>query len=449
MMKTLNVSTTRLCALTALLFGQAAGFTRGDDQIVKFVADYEKEIMPEGVDWKEVGPDARAATLEFLAAQTKGNFEKIRTLKCSAQVHMMQWLSSDHIKSNYADRFPKKDYSDMYQTFDYTINVVIDQGQNAVFRDKVTSKMAFKRANGMGDLVKITGVEPNDNRSVVTNKSFIYFNPNRVTPSFHMLPPRPEAQNKRAAYCVPVAESQNQENGDLMDPRAYFGFDERTKFWGGPTLIAQALKGQGDAKKEVEARLDLGQGRNAAGEWFLVRFRFPTNTSDGTTLIATSVWSSHYGFNPTGYVAYKLKDGVSQRDARIDFRWEKIQGVFMPAVVKEILFTRLGGKLSYERQVKFSDYNLNSTLDPNQFGYSALGLRDGDLILNNIENVAYTYDDRTKGPLKLAAYGDSHVPEHRPLVSRSWPLFFAITGVAAVAAVAWYVRKFHSSQGKS
>jgi hypothetical protein len=47
---------------------------------------------------------------------------------------------------------------------------------------------------------------------------------------------------------------------------------------------------------------------------------------------------------------------------------------------------------------------LNQPIPPAQFSFSALGLGDGDLIMNNIEKVAYQF---TSGkPIRFSAYGE-------------------------------------------
>jgi len=72
-----------------------------------------------------------------------------------------------------------------------------------------------------------------------------------------------------------------------------------------------------------------------------------------------------------------------------------------------VIYGAPGGGLSNEQQTALKDCALNQPLNPGQFDYRGLDLKDGDLILNQMERVAYIIKNGEK--VKLANFGDRSV----------------------------------------
>src|SRR5262249_38375805 len=75
--------------------------------------------------------------------------------------------------------------------------------------------------------------------------------------------------------------------------------------------------------------------------------------------------------------------------------------------IKESVYRSPGGALSKEQTTRLKDCALNRQLSPHQFDERGLGLKDGDLVLNHLERVAYIFEGG--GPVKLANFGEGSV----------------------------------------
>ena len=85
--------------------------------------------------------------------------------------------------------------------------------------------------------------------------------------------------------------------------------------------------------------------------------------------------------------------------------WTKIDGIYVPSKILEAGYAVAGEDPTREREAKLADCVLNQALDPHQFDPTALGLADGDLIID--EASGETDIVRTGGPsLKPAHFVD-------------------------------------------
>jgi Tol biopolymer transport system component len=94
-------------------------------------------------------------------------------------------------------------------------------------------------------------------------------------------------------------------------------------------------------------------------------------------------------------------------DAKTEWQWKLIDGVYMPSTIKEWTFHAADNQPSKEQTTRLTECALNQPLGPHQFDEQGLGMSDGDLVLNHLERVAYII----KGgePVKLANFGEGSV----------------------------------------
>ncbi len=360
---------------------------------------------PQDLTWTDIPPAERLRVLEQLAAQSRGNYEKVKTWQGIYSYVLRQYLDERFVAETLpgARPAPAGKVEPLMQEFDSVMTFAIDIGADAIYRDLETSRMRFLRV-GTDEEVKIPNVGPADHRSIVTPEVYLVFNPKeRSTSGF--LPDHPEAQRKRRAERFPVREARSREGGTL-DPRAFFKFDPGNSFWTGLELYARAFRGDlgAEQKDVVERRLKVGQADGPGGRWYRDQMGF-TNPG-GSMLWVTTLWSPQAGYNPVRMVR-TLDRPDGKPESKIEWRWKVIDGVYVPSTIKESVYRTPGGELSKEQLTRLKECALNRPLGPHQFDERGLGLSDGDLILNHLERVAYII----KGgePVKLANFGDRSV----------------------------------------
>ena len=255
---------------------------------------------PHGLAWTDVPPIERQQIIELLAAQSKGNYDKIKTWQGSYSYVLRQHLNEQFVAQLLAGTpAPQVKTEPLMQEFDSVLSFAIDVASDAIYRDVETSRMRFLTIETDQE-VKIPNVGAADYRSVVTPEVYLVFHPkDRATSAF--LPDHPDAQNKRRAERFPVREARMREGGTL-DPRAFFKFDPGNSFWTGFELYARAFHGDfgAEQKRVVEQRLKIGQADGPGGRWYRDQMGF--GNPGGPMLWVTTIWSPQAGYNPVSMV---------------------------------------------------------------------------------------------------------------------------------------------------
>jgi hypothetical protein len=365
---------------------------------------------PRDLAWAVVAPAERLRVIGLLAEQSRGNFEKIKTWQGVYAYQVRQRLEEKFVAQIRAGaaaagnqppaRVPA---GALLQEFDSTLTFDVDTAADAIYREIETSRMRFLKP-GTDEEVTIPNLGTDDHRSVLTPDAYVFFRPKqRWTSAF--LPDHPDAQRKPIAERFPVKEAQFRESG-APDPRTFFKFDPANFFWTGLELEARVLKGEVwfGGKKALEERLELGQADGPGGKWY--RHRMGYDGGPGRMLWVTTLWSPQAGYNPVRSVsALGQPDGMAQ--TTIEWQWKSIDGIYVPASIKESNHLMPAGELSRGYDAVLTRSTLNRPLGPHQFDERGLGLGEGDLVLNHLERVAYII----KGgePVKLANFGEGSV----------------------------------------
>ena len=359
------------------------------------------ELIPNDLKWTDVAPDQRLQTLDYIAGQTRINFEQIRTWKGTYAYKAGQLLSGNQVPPVFKNGLPMQNVGALLQEFDCRMDFAIDMASGNVYRDKRTSAMNFVNP-GTKEVVDIPNAGAFDSRSIVTKEQYIYFDPyERAT--YGYLQHLPEAHNKRMARRSDLRRAMNSHFGDMMDPRLFFTFDTGNKSWLHLELIAGALSGKnGDkTRRMVEERFSLAQADGPGGRWYCHQQWF--DMGKGPTLWSTAFWSPRAGFNPVGYVTtFDKPDG--KVSTKVEWEWTVIDGIYVPSRIKEIVCEVPGGNPSRERESKLENCVLNQPLDPHQFDHAGLGMADGDLIIDEQKRVGYIIKDGE--PVKLGDFVD-------------------------------------------
>ena len=385
-------------------------------------------------DWEEVASSARITVLNMIADQTQGNYEKLRTWKGVYGVRLRQLVSTESMPQA---RAALGKPSPLWQEFDFTMPFAIDIASESIYRAKETSEMRWVRP-GSNEIVTIPNTHPLDERSVVTNEHYLHLDPKVVWPGFFSVQDVPEAQNKRAAFRDTHEFADRLTDGDLMDPRSFFGVSKNGRF----DQVAGGLSGmmRGEFGDELKGKSDAGvavyQAEGPDGVWY----RLVETVKDGPpyTRHMTMIFSPEAGWNA---VLYTLGEDIEgERAVRaVRWEWKAFDDVYVPVHVKDLRYRKAGADLYFDREVELQECVVNGPLEPSQFSYQGLGMKDGELVMDNITQACYILENGQ--PRKLADFDEQHLAPEEPLLAR--PLgrwFLTAISVVAMMVVVLYLR---------
>jgi hypothetical protein len=354
--------------------------------------------IPNGLSWTDVAPGERLRIIEMLATQTKGNYEKIKTWTVTYAYRLRQYLSEKYVSDVFTgESAPKKKVGALMQEFDCEFKFACELKLASFFVDKTTSRMGFVDV-GTGEAVTIPNVFPADSRAIVTSERFIHFDPKQSGTTGVI--EHPDVAGKRSAAVESRHMAERQMYGDTPDPRTFFKLDAGSTFW---SLLEGLAPYLWKHDQRIEAAVIVSQAKGPGGTWYRFRERFSGGNGPGSWM--TIVWSPQAGSNPVFRVmADKEPDG--KPESKTEWQWKLIDGIYIPSLIKESSFHAPDRTLSFERVSTLKVCALNQPLDAHQFDYQALGMKDGELVLNNIERAVYKLKDGAL--VKLGNYGDRY-----------------------------------------
>lgn len=374
-------------------------------------------------DWKEMGHSERVEVMKMIIAQTKGNYERIRTWEGTYKVRMEQYLSQAYAAELLKENRKGRQAAPVMQTFDYPLQFAVDMKTDSIYRSTENTEMAFFEI-GSKKAIKIPSLGAVNERSVVTPEHYLHFPPKMVWPGFSMLPDHPEAQDKRAAFREPREKALKQSQGDLLNPCEWFGFSQQAKFWEDLTLYVRAMDGEAgeEVKRKTMENVNMYQNVTASG----TQYKLIAEMTSPRPIFFASIWSSASGFNPLSLTVSEDKQG-KQLLSTMEYRWKQFNGIYLPAWRKEVVFNKDSKKTTYVVECTLESCSVNHPLDSHQFDYRGLGLKEGDLVVDRIEKVMCVMKDGQ--PLKLANFGEKYVsPDKRVFaLSQGWKLTILVS----------------------
>jgi hypothetical protein len=362
------------------------------------------------IEWGEVPSSEKSSVLDIIAGQTQANYEKIRTWKGTYRVRLRQHVPAGAAQEQFrmagvADKAPA-----LWQEFDFGVRFAIDMVSGPIFRSKETKKMRWIR-DGSNETITLPNTSPVDERSIVTAEHYLHFDPKVVWPGFAVVRGRPEARNKHAAFreSPEVAESQNL--GNLFDPRAFFGLAPHRTLGKELGELSRALKGGlgNDLKKKCDDVLAIHRAASPAGTWYRMTETMDRRTPGSSSyMYMTVIFSPAAGLNPVSLTM--AEDKAAKQPVRIvRWVWKTCNGVHVPQEVRESLYSEGSGTLYYERELTLEEPVVNGPLDPSQFTYQGLGMKDGDLVMDHINKACYILENGS--PKLLANYDEKQIPQ--------------------------------------
>jgi hypothetical protein len=382
------------------------------------------------LEWEEVALEDRGRVLEFLVNQTRSNYEKIKTWKGAYDVSTKEYLSEEYVANAFGDRLSEEEWNPLIQAINIHLNFVIDVQNDKAFRQLKSEELAFFKI-GSKDKVSVKGAGKSDFNSSVTSEHFLKFDPNEVA-TYSAYPDHPDAQDKRVARRFPNERAVGQHHSDLVDPRLFFSESGMadSKFWDllGPCLLAINGEGGTEAKKWADG-IRVDESNVSGSTWYRIRIPFDANVRTMTT-----IWSPEAGYNPVALTS--ISSGHVEK--QIKWKWKKDDEIYVPSDVTEFWQPIDSEVPTFKRHAELTENTLNQPIQSNQFDYVGLGMKDGDLVLDEIEQVVYVLrDDELE---KLARYGEKYTPLSKATSSsRSAFITLNVLIISALAAL-WILK---------
>lgn len=418
-----------------LFIGPSVGLAQ--DEVITPVS-----VEPPGdLVWKDVGVDSRVQILDLLSGQIRANLEKIKTWTVDCLVHSEVYLSPVYVKNTFRERLPKESTPALIQESLSRFKIAIKMDSGAIYREQDTKRFRLLTTDTRRSIV-IPGVAAIDNRSIVTPREYVYFTAKFPPMTFAVLPDHPEASQKRAAHREPPENARNLESAELLDPRYFFHCSTSGSSWAELEMYANFLSGKKGAEmqRDLSGRLRITQAVDDHSKtWY--RIQLQIRFADGTVNVVTSVWSPLAGFNPVSLTFIEEVGGAEIVRRSVKWLWEKkSEDIFVPTYMSEVSHPKDPGDIdTFKRIVEVKEFALNKPLATSQFEYSALGLGNGDLILDEIEKAVFVMRDGL--PRRLAAYNEPYVPNRLSVRERVWSWLIVANCSLIVLILALFLRR--------
>lgn len=357
--------------------------------------------------WAEIEGPEKLELLEMIVEKTKSNYEKIHTWEGEYTVKLVQKVSQEQVADLFNKPVDIPADASLKQKYTFDVTFALDIGHDSYYSDYKSRHTVF-----MDGASGKTFAYPDDNvkevKSIITPEHYLHFRPFVEWPGFGFLPNHPQAQNKRAVFREPLENASKQSLGDLLDPRDFFGLSPLQKYWDELNMYAQALSGKAGDEMKQKAKELLHAAKTELGNDTLYRVSITLMGADGNKTHSIMEFSSIGGFNPVRHRLSKSNNG-SQPLNSTTWNWKRFEDILLPERVVQTHYSREDGSRIYHREVQLTKVSLNQVLPPDTFTYLGLGLNNGELIVDNINQVVELMKDGK--PVELAAFDAEYIPQ--------------------------------------
>lgn len=386
--------------------------------------------------WIELSDSEIRPALLAIVVETKANYERIQTWKGTYAVRLQQTLPASVVAEHFSAGLDEQHVSDLRQEFDILLGFAVDQTTNSRYWNKQTREMSFFRPD-TDEAVTLSNASSPDGDYVMTAEHFLDC-PSGVMSMLGLLPDHPAAQNKRVVFRRPMDRVRPRE-GDLLDPRSFFGTSDSLKFWEELDLYISALSGkQGDEEKaRVQQILTAYQADESCGRWY--RLEIVMNATDETRRqYFRTIWSPQVGHHPVRAVL--SKDPLGKRPSWLtEWEWKQVDDVLVPSLYRQSHWPDDGDTQQVPTEAVLVECQVNPELDGDQFDYAGLGLTNGDLVIDKTEQIVYSLKDGR--PTKLAKFHEEYSPSGSDVASTGFRWGFTILGALVLGVVLLSLRR--------
>ncbi len=171
----------------------------------------------------------------------------------------------------------------------------------------------------------------------------------------------------------------------VVDPRRFYG-ESRITFWDSLRMDADWLA----AGKPLPMKIIENRSKSGVIYSRIQEFRPSGAEGKEDPTVMVSLFDPAVGYQVTS-VRLTGPNGNTEREA--EWKYAQVSGVYIPQRYHLRKYDLESGKLELEREFTSVDLKLNQPIDEDQFDWHALGLQEGDQILDQIENATFRYHE--------------------------------------------------------
>jgi len=335
--------------------------------------------------------DEALSVLAMLAKQTLENYSKLATFDAEYAIEDVSIMQEDKLKTL---RYKVPDVPGPWRERDTGIvRLKLDAVKDSLFTEiQMRECVLDQDANGkpMNHPIPLTEAQ----RAIVSPAHFYYFQYNAQYGDFREVPAL-TGKVGRAAMRKPLEEAQRQGHATVVDPRDFFGY--AGFFWKQLEAIQDTLR------KDTEGKVKRPAG--ATGPVITVE-----SFGDGAGQeyrVALTLWRSLEGsgagkirilFRFAKRVGYNCESvGVSgETGADVEMTgWEytTVKDIFIPSKISRVVLDPKKGQPKSRRGLVLKSCKVNEGIGDAELSLAALGLKDGERVLDYVDEVCYEYKD--------------------------------------------------------
>lgn len=106
-------------------------------------------------------------------------------------------------------------------------------------------------------------------------------------------------------------------------------------------------------------------------------------------VIATKICSEKYGYH---FTEWKMARGDGLLLSEYTWEYEQVDGIYLPKIYIEKQYNSSGEAIR-EKRMKFVKNSVNQLIEPEVFGCKSLHLTEGDLLIDELKNKRYRYNE--------------------------------------------------------
>ena len=364
----------------------------------------EEKMVDIPVSWQQISQNDVIPSLQMLLKISEGTCGRISTISGVFSVEYEEVMSGDYLFGE-----GLSSVSEHIQLYDFLLRFCVEKKRNRSFYAKQVLRQIFTAS---GKDVTPNNVVIMDENTIIADGDYVYTKTSPgIVSAVAELPDFPNLTNKRVAWCESVEGTKTRTLVDFIDPFEYFD----TSKWASLDSILDILVGKyGEDKKiDLSESISLFQTTDKSGKkWFrylqrIILSRDPLECSELNVF-----WNEESGFHPVCRVYASSSSTVINL---LQLQWKLTDGLYYPVESLAVVY-RDDGTLSYRRKMKTSDLVINEPTKEKQFAYSALGLGDGDVLVDRIKQQVFTI--KNDKPVFLAKFYEKYKTSDERVISR-------------------------------
>jgi hypothetical protein len=318
--------------------------------------------------------------LNMISDNTQNNYKLIRTWEGRIESQL------DYIyEGKAAEKIFKSSTQGIGETPLSVLNSVetitefsLDAEKDCVFVHSYSNKPIEYRGLDTGRSLGTKGI-PGEAISILTKEYYVKCKADRM---------RNGVVTSRKAIKQNLQDCQSCQNQPVFDPRESFNAGQ--PIWETiQHILKQILK---DGEWKVNGH-NLKVEENKTGDVIQYQIIMPGKMTEGNLIFTTMVFSSEKGFNITLFQMADVNDRIFQKGT---WNYELIDGVYLPKETTHQNYMGKDGSLSYSKKMSFKNSRINQSIASETFTYKNLGLKEGDIFVDEIQKKEYRYKEATK-----------------------------------------------------